>query len=164
MDLRVQLCLPIVKISAANQTILRRKPFFCILDIPFVVMEQITPASRQSEVLNILNSPLPDLSVSRPKERVYWGIEVPSIASSQQSIFLDDPSQTMYVWIDALCNYLTTTSTNTGNDLVPNFQRWPAAVQVCSFSSPSRQQIYGKDILKFHSIYWLAFLLSMSIG
>ncbi|KAK8815225.1 hypothetical protein WA158_003437 [Blastocystis sp. Blastoise] len=116
----------------------------------------ITPKSRYNEVVEMLQSPLPDLSVSRPAARVPWGISVPG-----------DSSQTMYVWIDALCNYLTTsttnintnnknnntnTNTNNNNEIVPDFKLWPASIQ-----------IFGKDILKFHSIYWLAFLSSLSL-
>jgi len=73
-----------------------------------------------------------DLSVSRPSSRLSWGIPVPG-----------DPSQTIYVWLDALANYLTVAGYNS-NDM-----SWPPSVHVI-----------GKDILKFHCIYWPAFLLA----
>ena len=72
------------------------------------------------------------LSVSRPSSRCDWGIQVP-----------DDPSQTIYVWLDALVSYLTATD----NRFVNGF--WPADLQ-----------IVGKDILKFHAVYWPSFLLA----
>jgi len=73
-----------------------------------------------------------DVSVSRPVSRVHWGIQVPG-----------DPSQSIYVWLDALINYLTVAG-------YPNvLTHWPPTVQVI-----------GKDILKFHGIYWPAFLIA----
>ena len=79
----------------------------------------------------MLNEELPDISISRPSERMKWGIEVP-----------DDSSQNIYVWLDALVNYLTCSG-------YPNSSLWPPSVQVL-----------GKDILKFHGIYWPAFLIA----
>ena len=76
-----------------------------------------------------------ELSVSRPASRVSWAIEVP-----------EDPSHTVYVWLDALCNYLTAAGYNGDGDL----SMWPPD-----------HQILGKDILKFHSIYWPSFLAGM---
>ena len=73
------------------------------------------------------------LSISRPRDRCDWGIEVPG-----------DPTQTIYVWLDALVNYLTVSETN---KIINNF--WPAEIQ-----------IVGKDILKFHAVFWLSFLLA----
>ncbi|CAB0020349.1 unnamed protein product [Nesidiocoris tenuis] len=72
-----------------------------------------------------------DVSVSRPKSRVHWGIPVP-----------EDDSQTIYVWLDALINYVT----------VGHPEKWPPTIQVL-----------GKDILKFHGIYWPAFLLAADL-
>lgn len=74
-------------------------------------------------LLDQLNQNLPDVSISRPTNRVSWGIRVP-----------DDETQTIYVWLDALVNYLTVTD-------YPNLnfkQAWPADVHVI-----------GKDILKY---------------
>ncbi len=98
----------------------------------------IQPAFRKNEVLNQLDE-LEDISVSRPRRSVTWGIPVP-----------DDPEQVVYVWIDALSNYLT------GIDWTDNpkqFHRfWPADVHVI-----------GKDILRFHAIYWPAMLLAAEL-
>ncbi|KAK3927973.1 Methionine--tRNA ligase, mitochondrial, partial [Frankliniella fusca] len=81
---------------------------------------------------------LEDLSISRPVSRVPWGIPVP-----------DDSKHTVYVWLDALVNYLTAA----GYPHDPNFQNnWPPHLQ-----------ILGKDILKFHGIYWPAFLLAAGL-
>ena len=78
----------------------------------------------------IMNQPL---SISRPRERCDWGIEVPC-----------DSTQTIYVWLDALVNYLTVSE---DNRVISNF--WPADLQ-----------IVGKDILKFHAVYWPCFLFA----
>ena len=78
---------------------------------------------------------LPDLSVSRPSSRLHWGIPVPQ-----------DSSQTIYVWLDALINYLTAAG------YPDKMEYWPPACHVI-----------GKDILKFHAIYWPAFLLAAGI-
>ncbi|XP_063707196.1 methionine--tRNA ligase, mitochondrial [Culicoides brevitarsis] len=94
---------------------------------------RIKPLKYQKILLHFLREPLPDISVSRPKERVSWGIDVPG-----------DASQTIYVWLDALVNYLT--SVGYPNDTL---RHWPPDVQVL-----------GKDILKFHGIYWPAFLIA----
>ncbi|XP_045506680.1 methionine--tRNA ligase, mitochondrial isoform X2 [Colias croceus] len=81
---------------------------------------------------------LPDISVSRPASRVHWAIRVP-----------DDEEQSIYVWLDALVNYLTV-SGYPDDELVKSRGRpWPADVQVV-----------GKDIMKFHGIYWPAFLMA----
>ncbi|CAG9862611.1 unnamed protein product [Phyllotreta striolata] len=82
---------------------------------------------------------LQDLSVSRPTKRINWGIPVP-----------DDPSHTIYVWLDALTNYLT--AAGYGTDASQFQQCWPPDVQVI-----------GKDILKFHAIYWPAFLIAADL-
>ncbi|KRT86848.1 tRNA synthetase, partial [Oryctes borbonicus] len=83
---------------------------------------------------------LPDVSVSRPCTRVHWGIKVP-----------DDETQTVYVWLDALVNYLTVAGYPSIED--EKFKRiWPPDVQVI-----------GKDILKFHGIYWPAFLMAADL-
>ncbi|KAK5644850.1 hypothetical protein RI129_006150 [Pyrocoelia pectoralis] len=88
----------------------------------------------------ISNEELADVSISRPSSRVHWGVKVP-----------DDETQTVYVWLDALVNYLTVAG-------YPNIQNaafngvWPPDVQVI-----------GKDILKFHGIYWPAFLLAANL-
>ncbi|WP_457644348.1 methionine--tRNA ligase [Persephonella sp.] len=96
----------------------------------------IMPEYRKNEVVSFVKQGLKDLSVSRKRERVKWGIPVPF-----------DPDHTIYVWFDALTNYLTAV----GYPPSPN-EFWPADVH-----------IVGKDILRFHAVYWPAFLMSAGI-
>ena len=100
----------------------------------------IVPSFRANEVLNQLED-IQDISVSRAKTNVQWGIDV-----------LDDPDQVIYVWIDALSNYITAIGYDTENPSDLYKKLWPADVHVI-----------GKDILKFHSIYWPAFLLALDL-
>jgi methionyl-tRNA synthetase len=100
----------------------------------------IIPASRQSFIIKEVENGLQDLSVSRPASRLKWGIPVPN-----------DESQTIYVWLDALINYLT----YAGYPFAPGSEKgsiWPPNCQVI-----------GKDIIKFHCIYWPAFLMALDI-
>lgn len=100
----------------------------------------IVPEFRANEVINQLED-IQDISVSRAKSNVQWGIDV-----------LGDDEQSIYVWIDALSNYITALGYDTEN-LSENFKKyWPADVHVI-----------GKDILKFHSIYWPAFLMALDL-
>ena len=100
----------------------------------------IVPSFRANEVLNQLED-IQDISVSRAKSNVQWGIDV-----------LGDDEQSIYVWIDALSNYITALGYDTEAD-APDFKKyWSADVQVI-----------GKDILKFHSIYWPAFLMALDL-
>ncbi|XP_055629470.1 methionine--tRNA ligase, mitochondrial [Toxorhynchites rutilus septentrionalis] len=96
--------------------------------------DRIVPLKFRKICLDFLQEPLPDISISRPKSRVSWGVEVPS-----------DSTQSVYVWLDALVNYLTVT----GFPHIEHQRCWPPTVQVL-----------GKDILKFHGIYWPAFLIA----
>ncbi|XP_069969329.1 methionine--tRNA ligase, mitochondrial isoform X2 [Bactrocera oleae] len=98
---------------------------------------RIRPAKFEKILLDMLSEPLPDVSVSRPANRVHWAIPVP-----------DDQSQTVYVWLDALINYLT----SAGYPHEKYRRWWPPSVQVI-----------GKDILKFHGIYWPAFLIAAGL-
>ena len=100
----------------------------------------IVPSFRANEVLNQLEN-IEDISVSRAKTNVSWGIDV-----------LDDNEQVIYVWIDALSNYITALGYDIENPSEKFKKYWPADVQVI-----------GKDILKFHSIYWLAILMALDI-
>ena len=100
----------------------------------------IVPAFRANEVLNQLEN-IEDISVSRAKSNVTWGIDV-----------LDDPDQVIYVWIDALSNYITAIGYDPDGSSEQFKQLWPANLQVI-----------GKDILKFHSIYWLAILMALEL-
>lgn len=86
------------------------------------------------EILNKDINDLYEISLSRPKSRVNWGIPVPG-----------DDTQTIYVWLDALVNYLTVSG-------YPNTNQWPPNVQIC-----------GKDILKFHGIFWPIFLIAAGL-
>ena len=97
---------------------------------------KITPAFRKKEFLNLLKD-MPDVSISRPKESVQWGIPVPG-----------DDSQVMYVWIDALSNYITILGYPEKD--ISDF--WPA-----------NTQIVGKDILRFHAGIWPAMLLGLGL-
>ncbi|XP_066571089.1 methionine--tRNA ligase, mitochondrial [Amia ocellicauda] len=96
----------------------------------------VQPERFHHLVLQWLQEDLPDLSVSRQRSRLQWGIPVPG-----------DPEQTIYVWLDALVNYLTVAGYPQGHS------RWWAAAH----------HVVGKDILKFHAIYWPAFLLAAGL-
>ena len=98
----------------------------------------IMPKSRRNEVLKFVQKGLKDLSISRSS--FSWGIKVPG-----------DDKHIIYVWLDALTNYISALNfPNTNDDLYKNF--WPASIH-----------IIGKDILRFHAIYWPAFLLAAKI-
>jgi methionyl-tRNA synthetase len=99
----------------------------------------ILPKSRKKEFLNVLKDGLTDISFSRPKESLKWGIDVPN-----------DPDQTMYVWCDALSNYITALDYEHEGVLFEKY--WPADVHVI-----------GKDILRFHAGIWIGMLLSAGI-
>jgi len=105
------------------------------------IKEHVKPDYRVNEILNQLKD-VEDISVSRSKESVSWGIPVP-----------DDDSQVIYVWIDALSNYITGIGYLTDDELFNKF--W--------VNNPNKVHIIGKDILKFHSIYWIGILLAMDI-
>lgn len=92
------------------------------------------------EVVQAVEAGLDDLSISRPTQRLHWGIRVPQ-----------DESQTIYVWLDALMNYVT----KAGYPWTPGREHaggWPADCQVI-----------GKDIVRFHCIYWPAFLMALDL-
>ncbi len=98
----------------------------------------ILPAARRNEVISFVKGGLLDLSVSRTSFR--WGIPVP-----------DDPDHVIYVWLDALTNYMTALGyPDIDGELFQHF--WPADVHVV-----------GKDILRFHAVYWPAFLLAAGL-
>lgn len=101
--------------------------------------EFIQPESRKNEMINNFIKPgLEDLSVSRTS--FDWGIRVPG-----------DPKHVIYVWVDALTNYITTLGYSTEHD--EDFKKyWPADVQVV-----------GKDIVRFHTIYWPIFLMALGL-
>ncbi len=99
--------------------------------------EFILPQSRKNEVLNFVKSGLKDLSISRTS--FSWGINVPN-----------DPKHIMYVWLDALTNYIT--YSGYGNNQKEFKNNWPADLHVV-----------GKDILRFHAVYWPAFLMAADL-
>jgi methionyl-tRNA synthetase len=98
----------------------------------------ILPLERRNEVVSFVKGGLEDLSISR--STLDWGIPVPNA-----------PGHVMYVWIDALNNYVTATGIlNAGDD--PKKKYWPCDVHVI-----------GKDIVRFHAVYWPAFLMSAGL-
>jgi methionyl-tRNA synthetase len=100
---------------------------------------RIYPEFRKNEFLDLIKDGLADVSVSRPKKNLTWGIPVPG-----------DPEQIMYVWLDALANYITVIGYP---DRLAEYQSfWPADVQVI-----------GKDILRFHAGIWPAMLMGLGL-
>jgi len=99
---------------------------------------KIVPKSRKNEILGIIKQGLEDISFSRIKEK-YWGIPVPG-----------DPSQYMYIWPDALSNYISAIGYEEEKEKFKNY--WPADVHCI-----------GKDIIKFHALFWPAMLLSVGL-
>lgn len=97
---------------------------------------KILPEFRKQEMLHLLED-TPDISISRPKKQLSWGVPVPG-----------DDSQVMYVWVDALSNYITVLGYPDQD--ISDF--WPATAQ-----------FVGKDILRFHAITWPAILLGLGL-
>lgn len=93
----------------------------------------IVPESRKNEMLGLIDEGSADVSFSRAKEAYKWGIEVPG-----------DADQLMYVWCDALPNYIS---------VIDRERYWPADVQVL-----------GKDILRFHALVWIGMLMSVGMA
>ncbi|MBI5077771.1 MAG: methionine--tRNA ligase [Candidatus Yonathbacteria bacterium] len=106
---------------------------------------KITPQSKVNEMIALIAGPsgesvLGDVSISRPERAIPWGIPVPN-----------DPAQLMYVWCDALSNYIS--ALGYGSDNEEKFKIfWPADIQVL-----------GKDIVRFHALLWIAMLLSAKL-
>jgi methionyl-tRNA synthetase len=99
--------------------------------------EFVAPSSRRSEVLSFVKGGLRDLSISRTT--FSWGIPVP-----------DAPGHVMYVWLDALNNYVT--ACGFPDTTAPRWHYWPADVHMV-----------GKDIIRFHAVYWPAFLMAAGL-
>lgn len=99
---------------------------------------QILPAAKKHEILQVIDDGLEDISISRPKDKISWGIPVPG-----------DSKQVMYVWFEALMNYITVLGYPEHEDF-RTF--WPANVQVI-----------GKDILRFHAAIWPGMLLGLGL-
>ncbi len=101
---------------------------------------RVFPSLRKNEVLSFLkNNELQDLSISRPKSQLEWGVEVPG-----------DTEHVMYVWFDALANYITTIGYGYDPEELAKF--WPADLH-----------IVGKDISRFHAVYWPIMLMSAGL-
>ncbi|WP_417332224.1 methionine--tRNA ligase [Halarcobacter sp.] len=99
----------------------------------------ILPRAKKNEIMNFVKGGLKDLSISRTS--FDWGVKLPES--------LNEPKHVMYVWLDALMNYVTALGYG-GDEKNMNF--WPAKVH-----------LVGKDILRFHSVYWPAFLMSLDL-
>ena len=100
----------------------------------------IQPKERYNEIVSFVKGGLKDLSISRHKDRLPWGIPVPG-----------DADHVMYVWLDALTNYITAIGyPDTSADLYQKF--WPA-----------QYHVIGKDITRFHAVYWPAFLMAADL-
>lgn len=104
---------------------------------------RVEPASRKREVLSFISSGLEDFSISRSVQRARgWGVPVPG-----------DPSQVIYVWFDALANYITAPGYGTDAE---TFDHWWN-------TSDERVHVIGKGIIRFHAVYWPAMLLSAGV-
>ncbi len=100
---------------------------------------KLLPESRQAEFLNIAKEGLHDVSFSRPRDVLPWGVDVPG-----------DESQVMYVWCDALTNYISAIGYAEEGDLYKRY--WPADIH-----------LIGKDIVRFHAGIWIGMLLSAEV-
>jgi len=98
----------------------------------------IVPKTRKNEIVSLLREGLDDISISRPAAKLEWGVPVPG-----------DKTQVMYVWFEALMNYITVLGYPEHDDFK---QFWPADVQ-----------IVGKDIIRFHAAIWPAMLTSLGV-
>ena len=99
----------------------------------------ILPRSKKNEIVNFVQGGLRDLSISRTS--FDWGVKLPES--------MNEPKHVMYVWLDALMNYITALGYGTDEK---DMAHWPASTQ-----------LVGKDILRFHAIYWPAFLMSLDL-
>jgi methionyl-tRNA synthetase len=99
---------------------------------------RIIPKTRKNEILNVIEDGLDDISISRPKDKISWGIAVPG-----------DDTQVIYVWFEALLNYITVLGYPEGQEF-KDF--WPA-----------NYQVIGKDILRFHAAIWPGILLALKL-
>lgn len=100
---------------------------------------KVIPTSRKHEILSVINEGLKDVSFSRPRKQLEWGIDIPN-----------DPDQVMYVWCDALSNYASGVDYLNESEQFKRF--WPSDVH-----------LIGKDILRFHAAYWIGMLMSAEL-
>ncbi|MDA3968062.1 methionine--tRNA ligase [Helicobacter ibis] len=103
----------------------------------------ILPTYRKKEVINFIKNGLEDLSITRTSFK--WGVEIPNEVAQ-----MSDKEHVVYVWLDALMNYLSALGYE--NNLESKMEFFPPDIQ-----------LVGKDILKFHAIYWPAFLMSLDL-
>lgn len=122
--------------------------FFRLSDYDEILLEKIEntelvrPESRRNEIVSFIKSGLQDLSISREKKAVSWGVPVPN-----------DENHVMYVWVDALSNYITAIGYGNEQQQHIGFEKfWQNA-----------HHFVGKDILRFHTVYWFSFLLAAGI-
>ena len=113
-----------------------------LLELYEVRPDFVRPEARRNEVTSFVAGGLQDLAVSRLRSSVSWGVPVP-----------DDPNHTMYVWFEALSNYITAIGFgNEQQERAVGFEKfWPAL------------HLVGKDILRFHAVYWPAFLMAAGV-
>ena len=121
--------------------------FFRLSDYEEILLEKIEqnenlirPESRKNEIVSFIKGGLQDLSISREKKAVSWGVPVPG-----------DENHVMYVWVDALSNYITALGWESDNQ--EKFEKY----------WKSSHHFIGKDILRFHTVYWFSFLLAAEI-
>ncbi len=122
--------------------------FFRLSDYDEILLEKIEntklvrPESRRNEIVSFIKSGLQDLSISREKKNVSWGVPVP-----------DDENHVMYVWVDALSNYITAIGWGNEQQSHIGFEKfWQNA-----------HHFVGKDILRFHTVYWFSFLMAAGL-
>lgn len=104
----------------------------------------VVPESKKSEILSFLSEGLRDISISRPKDKMAWGITLP-----------DDDTQVFYVWFDALTNYISAVGLGREDEKSKELlaKWWPADVHVI-----------GKDIIRFHATIWIGMLMSANLS
>ena len=123
--------------------------FFRLSDYDDFLIEEIEknpqlvrPEARKNEVISFIKSGLQDLSISREKKNVFWGIPVP-----------DDENHTIYLWVDALSNYITAIGYGNDEREKVGFEKYWQNVT----------HLVGKDILRFHTVYWFSFLKAANL-
>ena len=123
--------------------------FFRLSDYDDFLIEEIEknpqlvrPEARKNEVISFIKSGLQDLSISREKKNVFWGIPVP-----------DDENHTIYLWVDALSNYITAIGYGNKERKNVGFEKYWQNIT----------HLVGKDILRFHTVYWFSFLKAANL-
>ena len=122
--------------------------FFRLSDYDEILLEKIEntklvrPEARRNEIVSFIKGGLQDLSISREKKNVSWGVPVP-----------DDENHVMYVWVDALSNYITAIGYGNEQQKHIGFEKFWQNVA----------HFVGKDILRFHTVYWFSFLMAAGL-